>query len=769
MKRILSRIDRRPSSWLTLLLVAAAGYLLIASQTGASFDRLLMPLRFQVVDRPATGQVVIVEMDAKSAAAIARWPWSRSNYAAVVDRLRIAGAASIVFDVEFSSRSDPAGDRAFAAALARADGLVALPTFGQAAGSRDRRTIDALPIAMLRDHVSLASVSIRPDPDGQVRDMTMATVTAGQPRPSLSAFIAARSGMVDQEFPIDMSINPAGIPRLSFVSVRDGRFDPSIVKGRHVLIGATALEMGDRYGTPQWGVIPGVIVQGLAAETLLRGVPSHGSRSLIGLFAVLIVWGMVSCRSATGSGVVAVLGLCALGAGVLIAQHRFLITYPIAAAPVMIVLAAVACLVRDVLGRFRRQRAFDEATGLPNARALLGLRSSGDTLNLAVAHIGNYDPLRAVLGEVTAADVVIRVSERLSLISESNSVYRTSDPQLAFLLSPDHAIDDALHGLRTIMLQQVEAGGRRVDVAMTIGVATGARSDLARLLADASLAAENARTSDMFWKRAETDNAGLERAISLMGELDTALVNGEIEVFYQPKYNLREHRISSVEALVRWQHPTRGFVGPDSFIPIAEKTNRIAPLTLHVLSHVLRDLATLRVEDPTITAAVNISAKLLSSPSFNADVERMITVAKTPASALVFEVTESAAMADVTTAVAALRRYCELGIAVSMDDYGTGQSTLSYLRQLPLSELKIDRSFVQFAHQNEDDGILVKSTIDLAHKLGLKVVAEGVEDAACFEFLAQYNCDMIQGYLISRPVPFESIMAILVDHYYYAA
>ncbi len=740
--------------------------------TGATLDRILMPLRFGVVDRPASGTVVIVEMDATSAATIRQWPWSRSHYAAVVDHLRAAGAGSILFDVDFSSPSDRTGDAAFAAALARAGDTVVLPTFGQAASSRDQRTIDALPIAVLRDHAALASVSIRPDPDGQVRDMTMATVTAGQARPSLSAFIAARSGVVDRAFPIDMSIDPQSIPRLSFVAVRDGHFDPSVVKGRNVLIGATAIEMGDRYGTPHWGVIPGVVVQALAAETLIRGVPSHGSPALMVLLAAAIVWAMLSFRSSVGSIALAAAALAVLVLGALIAQHRFLVTYPIATAAAMIVLAGLACLVRDVIRRFKQQRSTDDATGLPNGRMLLDRTDCGDTVVLAVAQIGNYDPLRAVLGEARTADVVLRVSERLALIGEGQRVYRTSDAQLAFLLPTEQSMYDALPRLRTVMLQQVEAGGRRVDVAMTVGVATGARTTgtgatMERLLADASLAAEEARTADMFWKRAETDIVDLERSISLMGELDDAIANGEIEVFYQPKYDLRQHSITSVEALVRWRHPTRGFIGPDLFIPIAEKTNRIASLTLHVLAHVIRDLAIWRIAHPQVTAAVNISAKLLSSASFNAEVERMITVARTPTSTLVFEVTESAAMADAARAVAALYRYRALGIAVSMDDYGTGQSTLSYLRQLPLSELKIDRSFVQFAHQNRDDGILVRSTIELAHKLGLKVVAEGVEDAACFDFLVACDCDMIQGYLISKPVPLSSLETILGGQYRY--
>ena len=757
------RVDRRLSSWLILVLILVGGCAMALGGIGAALDRGLMPLRFAVATHAASGKVAIVEMDAQSAAAIRRWPWSRANYGQVLDRLRQADAASVVFDVDISSPADAAGDQAFAAALARADGLVALPTFGQAAGSDSQRTLDSLPLAMLRGHAALASVSIRPDPDGQVRDMVLATVTAGVPRPSLSAYIAARSGRVGAEFPIDMSINPRTIPRLSFVAVRDGRFDPAAVRGRHVLIGATAIEMGDRYGTPRWGVIPGVVVQALAAETLLRGVPERASSLVTILLAMLAVAALLPFRSAMPSVAVGTGGALALTAGVLVAQHRFLLVCPLAVPLAMIGTATLACVARDVLRRFSVQRLTDEATGLPNARALF-LSARGDGLAvLAAAQIDNIDTLRAVLGARAADDVVIRTGERLALVALGQAVHRTADHQLSFLLPADDPVEDTLHGLRAILLQPVEIGGRRVDVSVSVGIASGAASAAERLLIDASLAADAARGAQSFWQRAATDVGELERSVSLMGELDEAIASGQIEVFYQPKYHLRERRVTSVEALVRWRHPARGFIGPDLFIPIAERTNRIAPLTLHMLSQVIQDVSGWQAAHPGITAAVNISAKLLSAADFNAAVERIIAAAPVAPSTLVFEVTESATLSDAGAAIAALRRYRELGIAVSMDDYGTGQSTLTYLRQLPLSELKIDRSFVQFAHQNRDDGVLVRSTIELAHQLGLKVVAEGVEDAACLDFLAAAGCDLVQGYLISRPLPRDALEAFIAD------
>jgi EAL domain-containing protein (putative c-di-GMP-specific phosphodiesterase class I)/CHASE2 domain-containing sensor protein len=748
----------RSSSWAILIAIAVLGAYLSLGNVGAVLERALSPARFAAFHRPASGKVVIVEMDARSVAAIRRWPWSRSHYAKAVDRLRLAGAALIVFDVDLSTSSDVEGDDALASALARAEGRVALPTFGQTGSSTDRRIIDALPIPQFRSHVALASVNIAPDADGQVRGMPYGTVTDGTPRPSLSAYIAERSGTAGAEFPIDLSIDPATIPRLSFIDVIEGRFDPLAVRDRNILIGATAIEMGDRYGTPQWGVIPGVVIQAMAAETLLRGSPVTGSA--LTLFAVgMMVAGLIVASRSTGLLVATVAAPFVMVTSVaLVAQHWLLITYPLVPPLGMIVVAGMACGLREAAARFRHERTIDEATGLPNRKAMIA--AGDDAATLVLVQIDNYDSLQAVLGAGASSDLVVRVSERLALIARDREVFRTGDRHLAFHLPADHFLDDTLDGLRIVLRQPVEVAGRRADVMASAGVAFGA-GGVDRLLVDAAIAAEEAVRLGKFWHDGARAGTGRDADISLMGELDDALRTDLIEVHYQPKYSLREERIASVEALVRWKHPERGFIGPDLFIPMAEKTNRIEAMTLYVLNRVVRDLADWRTRHPDVTAAVNISAKLLSDATFNATVEEILAASAVPTASLIFEVTESAAMSDPASAISALNRYRELGVAVSMDDYGTGQSTLTYIRQLPLSELKIDRSFVQHAHRNVNDAVLVRSTIELAHKLGLKVVAEGVEDLECLTFLRSCGCDLAQGYLIARPLPIQQLNDML--------
>ncbi|KQT35211.1 hypothetical protein ASG29_03615 [Sphingomonas sp. Leaf412] len=742
------------SSRIIVAAVAALGLAAMTGTVGGPVERAIEPLRFAMTGKQAGGRTVVVEMDADSTASIGRWPWPRRHYAALVDRLRAAGAATIVFDVDLSARSDPADDAIFAAALARSGGRVTLPTFGQQASASDRRHLDALPLPAFRDHVSLASVSIAPDVDGLVRDMPLATMTAGVPRPSLSAFIAARRGTVDASFPIDLGIDPASIPRLGFVAARDGRFDPAAVRGRDVLVGATAIEMGDRYAVAYRGVLPGVVVQALAAETLIAGVPSRGTAVVPFLLALLAAIPVLRARRVRVAAARLAVAIAALPAAVVAAQHWLLIHFPLALGIVMLLGLGTLVAARDVARRFRDGRLCDEASGLPNHRAFAARDVGTDaSAVVAVIQITNLEALSAVLGAEGLAQAIVRTADRLRLASADGRVYRVRSHHLAMMLPTSQPTDDTLAALRAVLLEPVEVAGRKVDVAIVVGVADAGD------LAGAALAAEQAARDGTFSHHDSTNRERLERSVSLMGELDEALAAGAIEVHYQPKLCLATNRITSAEALVRWRHPTRGFIPPDTFIPLAEQADRIAPLTLHVLSTVLRDVARWRCDGHAMTAAVNISARLLSSASFNDAVDDLLARSPVPDDALVFEVTESATMLDPAAAIAALHDYRARGIAVSMDDYGTGQCTLSYLRQLPLSELKIDRSFVQHAHEREEDAVLVRSTIQLAHSLSLKVVAEGVEDAANLEFLRASGCDYAQGYFIRRPVPVAEFLA----------
>ncbi|MGB3738793.1 MAG: EAL domain-containing protein [Pontixanthobacter sp.] len=726
----------------------AAVVSLAASGAFLPLERGFQNLAYAVHSHEASGRLHVVEMDAASIGAIDRWPWPRDHHARVVSQLDAAGVRSIVFDVDFSSQFTPDGDRALADAIARADAKVILPTFGQMASFGSDRKLDTLPLPALRENAVLGSVSIRPDADGLVRDMLLGSMTDGTPRPSLSAQIANRSGLADTEFPIDLSIDPQSIPRHSFIAVENGRFDAASLRGKDVLIGATAIEMGDRYTVPNYGILPGVIVQALATETLYRSVPSVGGWMpllLLATLAAFFIVGQHAPRRVVGMAI-GVLGaiLCVR----YMLSSQFAVIPPIAPAFVMTVSAAGARIAIILREQAKARRLVDEDSGLPNAVALDAEQVAASHTYTVAARIENFDALTAAIDAGRVGFLINRVADRLRTISADATIYRTSDRTLAWNSTIEHyELEDALLGLKAIMRSPIEIGGRHFDINISCGIAE------AGALAHAAHAASRAYENCVSWEyNEEAERAALAQQLSLMGELDQAIARGELQVLYQPKLDLKSDRIASVEALIRWNHPTRGFLRPDSFIPLAEQSDRIADLTLYVLEQAIEDLKAWCAQDLTLKAAINISARLVSSPSFIGAAENILQRTGVPRERLIFEVTESAAMDDPDAAVIALDRFRALGIAISMDDYGTGQSSLTYLRNLPLSELKIDRSFVQYAYRDHNDGLLVRSTVQLAHSLGLQVVAEGVEDEECLTFLRDIECDLAQGYHIGKPM-----------------
>ncbi len=247
------------------------------------------------------------------------------------------------------------------------------------------------------------------------------------------------------------------------------------------------------------------------------------------------------------------------------------------------------------------------------------------------------------------------------------------------------------------------------------------------------------------------------RRLTLMGELRQAINNDELILHFQPKVTSKTGRINAVEALVRWDHPRHGILPPNEFIPLAERTGLIEELTIWALKKSLRQGAIWRNRKLKITIAVNISALSLLNPEFPEVLDGLLTAFNFPAELLIMEITETSIMVDPERSLAILDRIHQKGVQLSIDDFGTGYSSLAYLKKLPVSELKIDKSFVTDMLSSESDATIVNATIQLGHNLGLQVVAEGVENQQTFNTLRSMGCDLQQGFFISRPVPAETI------------
>lgn len=746
--------------------IAAAGcaVALAVYGGGAGIDEQLRLIRDRVHPIEATGRLTVVEMDSRSQRRIGQYPWPRRYHAALVDRLHAAGAAAIAFDVDFSDRSTAGDDRTFARALERAGGGVILPTFKQALSSTSREFGENVAIDALRKNAFLASVNVQPDLDGQLRRSSYGTVTQGVPRPSVGAVLAGVAGNIGRDFRVDTAIDPATIPRLSAIDVIDGRIPAAALRGRSLLIGATAIEMGDRYAVPGHGVLPGVVVQALAAETLMqrRALAEWGAWLPLLLAAGLFA-GAMRIRQALQSGVMSLAAIVILALPLALELTSIASVEVIPALAFLLINAAWLGVARTKQ-TLSESRLTDATTGLPNGRALARAGATGNATAFTVMRLKQFDEMNAVLSDDDRASLLAQVLARLDLGFGGAAVHALEPGVLAWAGS-DVDIDiatDRIESAAALFRAPVRLGNRSLLVTPAFGYAqTTSAIDAARTLAQASLAARHAQEAGQRWSiHSDSAATATDRSLMLVADIEGAIARGDVHVLYQPKYMFDRNRIAGVEALVRWRHPELGPVGPDEFIPLLETAGLMRALTLAIVATCFAQLEAWHRDCHALGIAINISATLLEDDEFVAALQERLT--QSPLTGHVtLEVTESATITGASSAIAALTAFRAAGARISIDDYGTGHATLTYLRSFPADEIKIDKSFVTDMLASPSDQILVRSTIELAHQLGFKVVAEGVENDACLARLRSYACDVAQGWVIGRPMPAADVIALL--------
>jgi EAL domain-containing protein (putative c-di-GMP-specific phosphodiesterase class I) len=256
----------------------------------------------------------------------------------------------------------------------------------------------------------------------------------------------------------------------------------------------------------------------------------------------------------------------------------------------------------------------------------------------------------------------------------------------------------------------------------------------------------------------ETQNHYDASNLTLIAELRAAIDTDQLVLYYQPKVRISDRRVDAVEALVRWQHPTHGLLQPDRFIPLAEQTDLIDRLTEWVLRRALSDLKQFGPASESLTVAVNVSARNLSSANFASSIVEALRNADVEPHRLYIEVTETALMTDPARAAAVLGELDRAGVRLSIDDFGSGQTSLAYLSTLPIHELKIDRSFITDMLDHNGHAAIVHSIVDLGHNLGFSVVGEGIETRVVLNELANARCDIAQGFLFTRPIPVAELV-----------
>ncbi len=402
----------------------------------------------------------------------------------------------------------------------------------------------------------------------------------------------------------------------------------------------------------------------------------------------------------------------------------------------------------------------DALTNLPNRSALLEYlefrcqkKNAFIVLQLKILRLGEIND---TLGHVVGDKIIIEVAKRLKNCSLADKSFHITGDNFVLVLEPT-PIEQLLNELMPDLESYYQYENFSLHFQYAIGIALSTEhgtKDVAEVLQKSHVALQQAQKNKQLFQVYDPkfDSNTIER-LHLTNGLRTAIDEDQLVLHYQPKLSLKTMKLSHVEALVRWQHPENGLVPPDSFISIAEKTGQMDALTRWVTQEALSQYLTWQQAGNEIKIAINISAENLKDKSYSDFIIALKDRHQIPDQAITLEVTEDAVVADPEKATEILSYLRDHGFKLSIDDYGTGYSSLAQLKQLPVQELKIDRSFVQHLMQSQDDQIIVRSTIELAHNMGLSVVAEGIEDQEALVWLKEHKCEIAQGYFISRPLP----------------
>jgi diguanylate cyclase (GGDEF)-like protein len=432
------------------------------------------------------------------------------------------------------------------------------------------------------------------------------------------------------------------------------------------------------------------------------------------------------------------------------------------------IVAGASRALRDQAELNEHQALHDALTDLPNrtlfhdrvGQAISSARREHIPLAVMIMDLDRFKEVNDTLGHASGDELLKQAGVRLrAALRESDTVARLGGDEFGVLLP--RVVDSAAavsvaRKLRKALEEPFTIHGLALQIEASVGIALYPEhgDDVHSLLQRADVAMyvakEHPAGCEVYAR--ERDEYSPDR-LTLLTDLRRAIDTGELVLHYQPKADLRTGDVNGVEALVRWSHPERGLVRPDEFIPFAQKTGVIVPLTFFVLNEALRQCRTWQLEGVDLCVGVNLSARNLLDVNLPDTVGELLGRWEVPPSLLELEITESTILADPIRAMHVLSRLSGMGVRLAIDDFGTGYSSLAYLKRLPVDELKIDKSFVQGMDDDENDAVIVRSTIDLGRNLGLRVVAEGVETAEAWAQLVALGCDVAQGYYLSRPVP----------------
>jgi EAL domain-containing protein (putative c-di-GMP-specific phosphodiesterase class I)/CHASE2 domain-containing sensor protein len=743
-------LEEKP--WKLLLWTALAGLIFGLIGFGEIAEDWLRVARNSFNEHNASGQVVVIKIDDHALREYGNWPWPRRYQAQLVDRLTAAGARQIFYDINFSYASNPADDRTFADAIARS-GRVTILARSRIGPDGASTQVDSVPLPALTAHAKLGIASVRYNWQNAVWKLTYAERLGDRTVPSFASAMADAPGGAGERFPLDYSIRVPSIPAYSAGDVLRGNVGARQLEGRDVIIGIASDVLGDRYFIPGFGRAYGVYVHAVGAETLKHGRPIDvgwvpGFLLAFGAAAAAVL----RTRFPERVVIFATVGTLLL-AGPVFMEARLVFAN---VTPGLFVLLTVA----GALGwrRYRARGLVNSLSNLPNLSALRANRD-GRKQALVAARVLNYEEIVSTLPPNNERQLIDQIVSRLKVGSTERVLYQGDAGIFAWFEDPGQPFGNHLEALYALFRNPARVAGHSMDLTIAFGVEVGSGRSIPNRLASALVAADEAAHDGLKWKHHDPES--LENAswkLSMLSQLDDAIDRGEVWVAYQPKLDLATKRIVGAEALARWTHPEKGPIAASEFVAAAEQHNRIGKLTDFVLEKAVTAAAQINKRGTDFDIAVNLSARLLTDKGFTLRLSALLARNGLAPRHLTLELTETAALAGSGDGLDMISRLRDLGINIAIDDYGTGLSTLEYLKKIPANEIKIDQSFVKSMADNRSDRLMVQSTIGLAHSLGRRVVAEGVEHRDILDLLVDMGCDIAQGFAIGRPMSIDSLI-----------
>jgi|GEM_PF-1270392 len=794
-------------SFATIIFLFFSGFL-------ARVDYVLYDTFMWLTKRDAPEQIVIVNIDDKSLGSLGRWPWSRETHAEMLDILTNAGVKTVGFDILFSDKeqNNPKGDQLFAEAIAR-NGKVVLAISPQS-DYNGQGIGELLPLPMFAKHASaLAHVDFELDNDGRSRSVYLAGGLGNAHWPAfglaLGGTLANLTAATIKNEGNDISGNAAGWLRkkrylipfvgppnsfqsFSYIDILNHQINPKQLKDKIILIGVTASGLGDVIATPsstEHKLMSGVELNANVLAGLLDNIEIKVLPTWLYLLVTLVIFSTFywflnfSPRKQAPAILISSLIL-----GFFFSTFLFVKLY-IWYAPVFLllglsmvyifwdwfVLESTTRTIKDLRHQIFYHSRYDDVTALPNRTRLqefiqLAIEDKIPQCGLLVVNLGRFKILNDRLGYKSGDTALNMAAARIrKAVGNDNKIARLSGGDFAVFMENIDSEQGISH-CGAMILQALQLTfileNKEFYLKPRIGISTYPRDgNNADTLFNNALTAMHQAKRDKrrglyFFSSSLKDD--LFEQLDLEQDIHGALDNQQFELHYQPQVDADNAQIIGFEALLRWHHPDRGLIPPGDFIPLAEYTGDIVKIGYWVMETAcLQGKAWIKEGLTTIRMAVNLSSVQFAQDDIVENIADIITKTGFPASQLELELTESMLIDDIEAATKTLGRLKELGVQLSVDDFGTGYSSLNYLRRFPMDRIKIDKSFVDDLGKESGNSEITTAIIDMAHRLDMEVIAEGVETSSQKDFLRSQHCEELQGFYFSRPVPAEEINDIL--------